>query len=135
MSALHPDRFRQRDELFARYENDDTNNDQDKDALARELVQRTIDDMDFIGLVERMDESLVLLSFMLDVPVTDVLYMDAKVSGNYMQKDGESTCRQIGLKRPLFPSTEQFLQSDRWKEIVKLDRMLYDAVNRTTSGL
>jgi hypothetical protein len=70
-----------------------------------------------------MDESLVLLSFMLDLPVTDVLYLDSKVAGNYILLPKEKKCRQIGHKRELFPSTVQFLQSERWKEVSKIDRI------------
>ena len=101
------------------------------DALAKQFVQKTVEQMDFLGLVERMDESLVLLSFILDLPVTDVLYLDSKVAGSYMVHPEEWACRQIGRKRKLFPSTEQFLRSDRWKEVSKLEQMVYDAVNRS----
>lgn len=101
------------------------------DALVRRLVQETLEQMDFLGLVERMDESLVLLSFMLDLPVTDVLYLDSKVAGNYILLPKEKKCRQIGHKRELFPSTVQFLQSERWKEVSKIDQMLYDAIDRS----
>ena len=78
-----------------------------------------------------VDESLVLLSFMLDLPVTDVLYLDSKVAGSYMVHPNEKSCRRIGRKRKLFPSTEQFLQSDRWKRVSKLEQMVYDAINRS----
>eukprot|EP00957_Ditylum_brightwellii_P139367 10621802-Ditylum_brightwellii.AAC.1 len=63
------------------------------DALARKFIQETMEQMDFLGLVERMDESLVLLSFMLDLPATDVLYLDSKVAGNYMVPPKEKGCR------------------------------------------
>lgn len=43
----------------------------------------------------------------------------------------EKACRQIGRKRKLFPSTEQFLRSDRWKKVSKLEQMVYGAINRS----
>ena len=96
-----------------------------------EFIQRIIDGFDFLGIVERMDESLVLLSCILDIPVSDVLYTNAKVAGGYMIKSKESECRQIGTHRPLEPVIQAFLDSDEWSEIMKFDNLLYDAVNRS----
>ena len=120
LQSIHPHRKK---EYFEQIMDDDT--------LAKQFVQETMEQMDFLGLVERMDESLVLLSFMLDLPVTDVLYLDSKVAGSYMVHPNEKACRQIGRKRKLFPSTEQFLRSDRWKKVSKLEQMVYDAINRS----
>jgi len=48
-------------------------------------IQKTIDSMDFIGLVERMNESLVLLQLMLDLKPSDVaIVASSKKSGDYI---------------------------------------------------
>ena len=99
--------------------------------LAKKLVEKTVNEFDFIGTVERLDESLVLLSIMMDVQVTDVLYSNAKLSGGYMIRPKEHECRQIGKKRPLFPSAEKFLESERFQQMIKIDTLLHDAVDRS----
>ena len=101
------------------------------DTELSQFVQETIDDFDFLGIVERMEESLVLLSFMLDLPVTDVLYTNAKVAGNMIMRAGEKECRKVGYHRPLLPSMEAWLASEEWNEAMRVDNMFYDAVNRS----
>lgn len=96
-----------------------------------QVIQETIDDFDFLGLVERMDESLVLLSFMLDLPVTDFLYLDAKLGGEkiYFRKEGK--CRRCGYKRPLLPGMQAHIESKQFADAMRVDNMIYDAVNRS----
>ena len=77
-----------------------------------------------------MDESLVLLSIMLDLEVTDVMNSNAKVSGNWMRKMLKGPCRKIGESRPLLPEMQNFLDSRYWSDLIKLDNALYDAANK-----
>ena len=100
------------------------------DDHVQEFARNLTNNLDFIGIVERMDESLVLLSIMLDLEVTDVLYSNAKVSGNWMRKSGKGPCRKIGEPRPLLPAMQNFLDSKYWSDKIKLDNALYDAVNK-----
>ena len=85
------------------------------DTLVKDFVQKTNDEFDFTCIIKRLDESLVLLSFMLYLPISDVLCTDAKMSGQYTIPHRGKECRCIpsGSKCPLFLSTVQFLQSDR----------------------
>ena len=46
-------------------------------------ANRIMNEYDFIGVTERMDESAVALSMLLDIPLSDVLYLDGKVTGGY----------------------------------------------------
>ena len=48
--------------------------------LAKNVVQKTNDEFDFLRIIKHLDKSLVLLSFMLDLPVSDVLCADLKMS-------------------------------------------------------
>ena len=45
------------------------------------VVQQTLNEFNFIGILERLDESLVLLQFILDLKPSDILYQNAKQSG------------------------------------------------------
>ena len=105
------------------------------DKMLGEFIQTVIDDMDFIGVAERMDESLVLLSFMLDLEVTDVLYTNSKVAGGYMRPNTKQHkplgCRRYGHPRPLLPAMENFLNSTEFSDLMKIDNALYNAVNKS----
>mmetsp|Transcript_19604 Transcript_19604/g.22706 ORF Transcript_19604/g.22706 Transcript_19604/m.22706 type:complete len:365 (-) Transcript_19604:779-1873(-) len=69
-------------------------------------IQKTIDNMNFIGLVERMNESLVLLQLMLDLHPSDVaIVASSKMAGDYMifDADKKAGCQRLGYKRDIFP--------------------------------
>ena len=40
-----------------------------------QLAQSIIDDYDFVAVTERLDESLVVLQMLLDLPLGDILYL------------------------------------------------------------
>jgi len=101
------------------------------ETIINEYIQQMINEMDFIGLVERMDESLVLLALMLDLPMSDVLSINSKLSGNYMIQHRSQKCRRMGYSRPLLPGIQDYLQSAEWMNMTKIDNMLYAAVNRS----
>mmetsp|Transcript_29065 Transcript_29065/g.44358 ORF Transcript_29065/g.44358 Transcript_29065/m.44358 type:complete len:494 (+) Transcript_29065:41-1522(+) len=101
------------------------------ETMLDDFVQKTIDEMDFIGLVERMDESLVLLALMLDLPVTDVLYTSSKQSGDYTLIEKQKRCERIGIHRPLLPGIKDYFESVEWEQRARVDRMLHAAVNRS----
>ena len=46
-------------------------------------LQNILDSYDFIGVTERLDESLVALSFLLDLPLAHFLYLSAKGKGGF----------------------------------------------------
>ncbi len=56
-------------------------------------------DYDFIGITERMDETLVVLSLLLDLPLSDVLYLKAKGSGGF--DDGRHNKKCVYIVDPL----------------------------------
>jgi len=104
------------------------------DEEIKSYIQKTIDNMNFIGLVERMNESLVLLQLMLDLHPSDVaIVASSKMAGDYMifDADKKAGCQRLGYKRDIFPGAQQFLESDEWKQLTKIEYMLYDAVNRS----
>jgi hypothetical protein len=74
-------------------------------------VRRIINEYDFLVVVERMDESLVVLSMLLGIHVGDVLTLDSKVNGMYFL-DGNQ-CFRIA-KSNVSPLVKEYLSSQIW---------------------
>jgi hypothetical protein len=93
----------------------------DEIVVANEIIR----DYDFIGVTERIDESFVAMAMLLDIPLSDVFYLSAKVNGNYDA--------QCGYITPSFvsPGMEKFFASDAWLNAIKEDFALYEAANRS----
>lgn len=79
---------------------------------------------DFIGLVERYDESLVLLSLLLRVPLRDVLYLPSKVSGAY-----DDLCAYIPTADVVPPAMRAYVNGSEWRAYVAPEAALWEAVN------
>ena len=47
------------------------------------VVADILDDYNFIGTVRRLDESLILLGFLLGLNAADLLYLSSKTNGGY----------------------------------------------------
>ena len=77
------------------------------------VIQDIVESYDFLVLVERMDDSLVLLSMILDVPIDQVLVSSgSKVAGkNYFLRF--QRCFQL-IKSRMTPRLENYFASDRW---------------------
>mmetsp|Transcript_5808 Transcript_5808/g.6499 ORF Transcript_5808/g.6499 Transcript_5808/m.6499 type:complete len:441 (+) Transcript_5808:36-1358(+) len=104
------------------------------DEEIKSYIQKVIDNMNFIGLVERMNESLVLLQLMLDLQPSDVaIVKSSKMAGQYELFLGnkKAGCQRMGYKREILPGAQTFLESDEWKQLSKIEYMLYDAANRS----
>merc|ERR1719410_1356186 len=90
-----------------------------------ELIDKVLNEFNFIGITERFDESLVVLQLILGLQTSDILYLPAKTSGNY--DDGHSgVCNYL---QPSFLSTEmkQYFQSKTWLNDNKNNYALYNA--------
>lgn len=90
-------------------------------------VQTVMSELDFIGIVERMDESLVLLQLLLGLRPSDVLSSSsAKQSGGYIMF--KNRCVYIP-KHDVSPKVQSFIDSPEWKRMNFGDELLYEAVN------
>ena len=89
------------------------------------LANQIMTDYNFIGLTERLDESLVLLTMLLGVPVTDALYLSAKKHGSY-----DEFCNYI---KPSFvtQAVQSYLDGPQWKHKMAVEYALYQAVNQS----
>uniref|UniRef100_A0A7R9WT99 Sulfotransferase domain-containing protein n=1 Tax=Craspedostauros australis TaxID=1486917 RepID=A0A7R9WT99_9STRA len=89
----------------------------------QERVKRVVESYDFIGTVERMDESLVALQLVLGLDTTDIIAFSSKISGIYgfrkKQQNGRrksAACVKIQSYQPI-PAVENFTKSDSfWAE-------------------
>jgi hypothetical protein len=93
-------------------------------------VGNVLKDYDFIGIMERMDETLVVLSLLLDLPLTDVLYLKAKGSGGF--DDGRHGKRCVYIVPPyVSPTMAAYLASPKWKNRIRGDDYLYRLANQS----
>jgi len=96
------------------------------------VVQRVINDYDFIAVSERMDESLVVLQYLLNLALSDVLVSSSKVGGginNYSYNAKHKVCLPLQKPKTFTNVVEEYTTSDEWYAINYGDYLLYDAAN------
>jgi hypothetical protein len=108
------------------YENVKIPNDELGVRIANDILQ----DFDFIAVTERMEESVVAIQMILGLPTSDVLYLSAKRSGGWDDGGYKNTCYYV-VPTFVSPGMEKWFESDEYRELVKWDRLLYQAVNRS----
>lgn len=89
-----------------------------------------LNEFNFIGITERMDESAVVLMMLLNLKLADILYLNAKVNGGLDGGGGPNGCTVIAQN---FISEEMqvFFESNFWKDRIRYDLKLYNAVNKS----
>jgi len=87
-------------------------------------------DYDFIGVSERMLESLVVLQLILGLNTSDILFLNAKTQGGFDDGVFHQQCTYI---QPSYLSSNllQFLDSHQWHNFTRGDSLLYVAVNKS----
>ena len=97
-----------------------------------DTANKILEDMDFIGITERMDESAVALSMLLNVSMSEVLFLKAKGHGGYDAGGGRegNKCTYIW---PSFETTgmKEIFETDEFQALVRWDYVLYQAANRS----
>jgi len=95
-----------------------------------DFANNILEDYDFIGVTERMDESLVVLSMLLNLELSDILYLSSKSSGGW-DDGGHKECTYI-VPTYLSPGMKQHFSSDKsWKSRTKGDALLHRAAQRS----
>ena len=84
-------------------------------------------DYNFIGVTERMDESLVALAMLLNVPLADVLYLSSKTSGAYGST--HEGC-QFLQKSFVTPGMQEFFQTTEFQDCANVDHIIHQVANR-----
>jgi len=93
------------------------------DNKSEDIVKSIMESFNFIGVYERLHESLVVLSMLIGVDLSDILF-DFVPSSN-------GRCGSLIKPSWLTPKMESYLESPSWKAKEKGDFMLYDAVNKS----
>jgi Galactose-3-O-sulfotransferase len=100
----------------------------------QKIINSILQEYDFIGITERMDESAVVLMMLLNLKMSDVLYLRAKTQGGYDDGGGGSrNQKRCTYITPTFISEgmKEFFDSYQWENIILYDQALYKAVNRS----
>ena len=95
------------------------------------LVKEIIDGFDFIGITERMDESLVVFKMLLGLDLEDILYVRERSQGSF--SNGPPATRPCIYIWPAFltKGMKAFFASDKWMNHMKGDYMLYEAAKKS----
>ena len=124
--------------------------------LFQQYVGEILDEYDFIGVLERMDESLATLQLLLGLETQDMLYLTSRKSstsksggggsaGNIVDgafyttqtnpKTGKTTCIKLHSKPDgsslLLPYKEFLHQPYLFEEVFEADVYLYKAINKS----
>jgi hypothetical protein len=91
-----------------------------------------LEDYNFIGVTERLDESFVVLMMQMNLRMADILYLSAKERGGYDDgEDGPDGCAYIWPSFLSVGMQDFFANNSAWKDTVTNDNVLYKAVNRS----
>jgi Sulfotransferase family len=111
----------------------------DTDALqalsdrTKRILDEIMNGYNFLGVAERLDETLVVLSLLLHRPLADVLHVSVKMAGGYDDGAFHNRCVRIPTVPDSFvDSTEvqSFLSTDpAWQAYIHAEQVLYAAVN------
>lgn len=93
------------------------------------IITEILNEYNFIGLVEKLDESLVVLRLLLNLDAKDILYLPAKQMGSFAVIS-DKECRYIYPKFTT-PQVDSYLKGEQWQEENELDYALIGAVERS----
>ena len=90
------------------------------------FVQHILDTYHFVGVAERLDESLVVMSLLwTELTLNDLLYVqNEQVQGSY-----DPNCRYMHPVNLHTPGIQAYLESEEWRTLSQWDRLLYEKVN------
>jgi hypothetical protein len=99
--------------------------------LAKTRVAEVLQQYDFIVIVERIQESLVVLQLLLGLKTTDILYLSSKLSGGFSFVFSPNPgCHKL-TKAPISPAVDAYLSSSHWYAQNYQDYLLYKAANQS----
>ena len=98
------------------------------DLYERVFLQDILDQYDFLGVTERMDESLVVLQLLLGLETYDILYLPAKLSGSYDYVPAQRRCIPI-QKAVITHEMKEWLYSEDVEIFLAPDILVYRAAN------
>ena len=95
-------------------------------------VEQIIQEYDFIGVVERLDESLVVLKLLLGLEMNDILYLKAaKGHGGFDDGGYNDTCVYI-VPSFITPGMKEWFETNKsYKQMMSGDNMVYQAAYKS----
>jgi len=88
-------------------------------------VQHIMSEYNFIGILERLDESLVVLQILLSLETSDILYLKSKVNGGFDDGVHNNMCHYI-VPSHISPTMNTWFEtSPYWKNYTRGDNLLY----------
>jgi hypothetical protein len=96
--------------------------------LAHQAVKTILQDYDFMILVERFDESLVIMQLLLGLGPSDILYLSSKQSGGFTSTSGR--CAQ-SIPPFLSEAVADHLSSAEWYAKSYGDYLLWEATSQS----
>lgn len=81
--------------------------------IVYEIVREIMSDYDFLMLVERFDECLVVMQLLLGLEVEDILYLSSKHAGDHYYSPRKNKCLRLAKTESL-PIIDQYLESSEW---------------------
>ena len=97
----------------------------------RNYTQMLLDDYDFIGVSERVDESLAVLQLLLGLDTGDMLYLSTKSEGSFEYLPHQGECNRL-VPKFLTPDMRTLMEESKfWKDYTEADTMIYEAVDRS----
>ena len=94
------------------------------------VANRIMEDYNFIGILERLHESVVALMMLLNIPMADVLFLSSKASRGYDDGEYKNTCFKI-QPGTVSAGLQVFLESTEWRSYIQPERELYEAASRS----
>ena len=96
------------------------------------VVEETLRNYDFIAVTDRMEESLVAMALLMDVPVADMVVSSSKVSGQHYQfvhlPHNQYRCLPT-VASYVNPRVQRFLESDTFRAANWGDYLLHKAAS------
>jgi hypothetical protein len=105
---------------------------QQRDDMA--ALRTIVSSYDFLLVVDRLDESLVLLSILMNVPVTHLLTVNSKQAGSWYSNQ-KRCLRLYSPSRTMRTELERTVfASDAWTVKHALDQLLYDIASASLTA-
>jgi hypothetical protein len=95
------------------------------------VVQEILDEYDFIGVTERMDESLIVMKFLLNLTLKEILYAKpSRTAGSFSNGFPDRPCVYL-VPSFVTPGIGKYFESPEWKKRIEGDELLYRAANKS----
>lgn len=98
--------------------------------VVHNVIRDILEDYDLIAIMERMDESLVVLQMLFNLTTKEILYTRARSAGAFSNGYAERPCFYI-LPSFKSPGMEKFLGSDEWQRQIGPDIEFYKAAHKS----